>query len=93
VADILLLTWQDLKMGYKAFLQVKYVFRSRWILQILRRDLEIIFSWVQTGEGSDWVGGFLGVAFGFRIWCCFSIYLIDFQMFKTDKFVLELVFL
>jgi len=40
-----------------------------------------------------WVGVFLGVGFVFRIWCCFSIYLIDFQMFKTDKFVLELMFL
>jgi len=47
--------------------------------------------------GADWEGAelrcCLGVAFGFIIWCCFSIYLIDFQMFKTNKFVFELVFL
>jgi len=55
------------------------------------------FSWAQTGGGGDrggwWLGCYWCVDFGLRIWCCFSIYLIDFQMFKTDKFVLELVFL
>jgi len=52
---------------------------------------------VQTGKGGDWggsrVGVLLRVGFWFRIWCYFSIYLIDFQLFKTNKFVLELVFL
>jgi len=52
---------------------------------------------VQTGKGGDWVGSRVGVLlcvdFWFKIRCCFSIYLIDFQLFKTNKFVLELAFL